>query len=87
MGINALLHTDEDALLLDIGGTTTDLFFLADGVPSFEPLGIEIGAYKTLVRALYSHSIGLGGDSSIDIKIDSLKIGPKRRSSLCLRRS
>jgi len=66
MGINALLHTDKDALLLDIGGTTTDIFFLADGIPLFEPLGIEIGSYKTLVRALYSHSIGLGGDSSIE---------------------
>ena len=78
MGINALLHTDKDALLLDIGGTTTDIFFLADGIPLFEPLGIEIGSYKTLVRALYSHSIGLGGDSSIDIEKGQLKIGPKR---------
>lgn len=78
MGINALLHTDKDALLLDIGGTTTDIFFLADGIPLFEPLGIEIGSYKTLVRALYSHSIGLGGDSSIEVKKGQLKIGPKR---------
>ena len=36
MGIRALLPTDEDAVLLDIGGTTTDIFFLADGVP-FQP--------------------------------------------------
>jgi len=78
MGINALLHTDKDALLLDIGGTTTDIFFLADGLPLFEPLGIEIGSYKTLVRALYSHSIGLGGDSSIEITNGRLKIGPNR---------
>ena len=27
MGLNALLKTHEDALLLDIGGTTTDIFF------------------------------------------------------------
>ena len=54
MGINAMLPTDEDAILLDIGGTTTDIFFLADGVPLFEPLGIKIDKYKTLVRAIYS---------------------------------
>ena len=78
MGLNALLHTDKDALLLDIGGTTTDIFFLADGVPLFEPLGIEINHYKTLVRAIYSFSIGLGGDSSIDIKNGQLQIGPKK---------
>ena len=27
MGLNAMLRTDKDALLLDIGGTTTDIFF------------------------------------------------------------
>ncbi len=78
MGINAMLSGDEDAILLDIGGTTTDIFFLADGVPLFEPLGIKIDKYKTLVRAIYSLSIGLGGDSSISIKDGKIKIGPKR---------
>ena len=78
MGINAMLNTDKDAVLLDVGGTTTDIFFLVDGVPLFEPLGIKIGPYNTLVRAIYSVSIGLGGDSSIDIEDKNIKIGPKR---------
>ena len=79
MGINAMLGTNEDAILLDIGGTTTDIFFLANGVPLFEPLGIQIGEYKTLVRAIYSMSIGLGGDSSIEIVDGKIKIGPERK--------
>lgn len=78
MGISAMLPTEKDAILLDIGGTTTDIFFLADGIPLFEPLGIKIGKYKTLVRAIYSQSIGLGGDSSIKILDGRLSIGPKR---------
>lgn len=78
MGINAMLPTSEDAILLDIGGTTTDIFFLANGVPLFEPLGIKIDRFKTLVRAIYSVSIGLGGDSSIDIEEGQIKIGPTR---------
>lgn len=78
MGMQALLHTDEDALLLDVGGTTTDIFFLADGVPLFEPLGIQIGSYKTLVRAIFSQSIGLGGDSFVRVEKGRLKIGPQR---------
>ncbi|MDP9750572.1 hydantoinase/oxoprolinase family protein [Thermoanaerobacter pentosaceus] len=78
MGINAMLPTDKDAILLDIGGTTTDIFFLADGVPLFEPWGIRIGKYKTLVRAIYSVSIGLGGDSSICVRNGRIKIGPQR---------
>ncbi|NLL46497.1 MAG: hydantoinase/oxoprolinase family protein [Clostridiales bacterium] len=78
MGISAMLGTDEDAVLLDIGGTTTDIFFLADGVPLFEPWGIDIGPYKTLVRAIYSTSIGLGGDSGIQIRDGRIRIGPTR---------
>lgn len=78
MGISAMLETDKDAILLDIGGTTTDIFFLADGVPLFEPLGIQINSYKTLVRSVYSVSIGLGGDSSINIDKGNIRIGPHR---------
>ncbi|MDD2600462.1 MAG: hydantoinase/oxoprolinase family protein [Kiritimatiellae bacterium] len=79
MGIQALLDTNKDAVLLDIGGTTTDIFFLADGVPLFEPAGIKIDKYKTLVRSIYSVSIGLGGDSSITVEDKKLKIGPQRQ--------
>lgn len=79
MGLNAMIPTKEDALLLDIGGTTTDIFFLVDGVPVFEPLGIQIGPYKTLVRSIYSQSIGIGGDSFVRIIDDELVIGPERK--------
>lgn len=80
MGMTALLKKDEtDRCLLDIGGTTTDLFFLVDGKSVFEPLGIEIGGQKTLVRAIYSISVGLGGDSHVRIEEGQLKIGPERR--------
>lgn len=77
MGINALIPKESDGIFLDIGGTTTDIFFLIDGVPVFEPLGITIDKYKTLVRSLYSVSIGLGGDSSIEVKDGELVIESK----------
>ncbi len=78
LGMCALLPTSSDAVLLDIGGTTTDIFFLADGIPLFEPQGIRIGKYLTLVRAIFSASLGLGGDSSIDVEDGELSIGPHR---------
>lgn len=81
MGMNAMLGTNKDAILLDIGGTTTDIFFLVGGVPLFEPLGIQIDKYKTLVRAIYSNSIGLGGDSSIEVINGKLNIGPQRKGN------
>ena len=75
MGMTALLEDDQaDRCLLDIGGTTTDIFFLVDGVPVFEPSGIEIDGRKTLVRAIFSTSIGLGGDSYVRFEDDVLTI-------------
>lgn len=78
MGMSALMPTDEDRVFLDIGGTTTDIFFLVEGVPLFEPLGIQIDRYKTLVRSIYSVSIGLGGDSRIQVEKGKLIIGPEK---------
>lgn len=81
MGACAFFPSNQDAVLLDIGGTTTDISFLADGVPLFEPLGIKIGSYNTLVRAIYSVSIGLGGDSAVFVEDGNLHIGPMRKGS------
>lgn len=79
MGLKALIAEDyEDACLFDIGGTTTDIFFLVAGDPLFEPLGAEIDGRKTLVRAIFSRSIPLGGDSLISIAAGSIGIGPGR---------
>jgi len=78
MGGQAFLKTSKDAVFLDIGGTTTDIAFLADGVPLFEPLGIKIAGFPTLVRALYSVSIGVGGDSKVSVEKQRLVIGPER---------
>lgn len=80
MGMSAMIETLEgDGILLDIGGTTTDIFFLADRAPLFEPQGAVISKYNTLVRAIYSVSMGLGGDSSIKVVGGGLKIGPRRQ--------
>lgn len=79
MGFLALLDIKEDSILLDIGGTTTDIFILADGVSLFEPLGATIDNKKTLIRSIFSKSIGLGGDSEINVVDSELTIGPKRK--------
>ena len=81
VGACALSDIGEDALLLDIGGTTTDIAFLADGVTLFEPYGISVGSYHTLVRSIYSRSIALGGDSVVSAANGELRIGPRRAGS------
>lgn len=79
MGITALSQSLEDEIYLDIGGTTTDIFFLTDGRPLYQPFGMEIKDMKTLVKGLYSKSIGLGGDSYVRLSNSKIKIGPERK--------
>ncbi len=79
MGVLATARMKEDAVALDIGGTTTDISVFADGVPLLEPSGVEIDGRKTLIRGLYTKSIGVGGDSVIRIENGEIFIGPHRK--------
>lgn len=78
MGIIALCEIKQDAIILDIGGTTTDIALFAEGAPVIENGGIEVGSYPTLVRALKTHSIGIGGDSRLSIVDNKVQVGPER---------
>ena len=70
-----------DVLVLDIGGTTTDMALLTDGTPLLEPVGIRMGQYKTLIRALKTQSIALGGDSALAVADGELSLGPQRKGA------
>ncbi|MCJ2165463.1 MULTISPECIES: hydantoinase/oxoprolinase family protein [unclassified Pseudodesulfovibrio] len=85
MGIIALTDIFHDSIILDIGGTTTDIAVFAEGAPLIEPEGINIGSHPTLVTALKVHSIGIGGDSAITVVGDEVRVGPNRIGpSVCL---
>ncbi len=81
--IGSIPHAEEniDTLVLDIGGTTTDIAILVDKTPILEPLGIKRGIYKSLIRSLKTYSKGLGGDSHVQVKDNALIIGPERKDS------
>jgi N-methylhydantoinase A/oxoprolinase/acetone carboxylase beta subunit len=79
MGTLAFADPSREEVVLDIGGTTTDIAILVDGVPLLKPLGIRIGGYNTLVRALRTVSIGVGGDSWVRVERGVLRIGPERK--------
>ncbi len=78
MGVLATACIREDAVALDIGGTTTDISVFAEGVPLLEPTGVSISGRKTLIRGLYTKSIGVGGDSVVKIEKGDIVIGPQR---------
>jgi N-methylhydantoinase A/oxoprolinase/acetone carboxylase beta subunit len=78
MGVLSLAGGSEDAIVLDIGGTTTDIAVFAEGAPLLEAFGVTIEGYKTLIRGLRTKSIGLGGDSCVRVDQGRLSIGPDR---------
>ncbi len=78
MGAIAFASEEEDTVVLDIGGTTTDIAVLINRAPLLEPLGITLGPYKTLIRSLETCSIGVGGDSVVRAKNGRVEIGPDR---------
>ncbi len=78
MGILTMTDCREDAIALDIGGTTTDIAVFADGVPLLEAFGVTIEGRKTLIRGLRTKSIGVGGDSTVRFQEGKLTIGPER---------
>ncbi|MEW6076826.1 MAG: hydantoinase/oxoprolinase family protein [Thermodesulfobacteriota bacterium] len=79
MGAIPFSGDQEEALVLDIGGTTTDMAVILKRVPVLEPVGIEIAGFKTLIRALKTRSVGLGGDSVVKIMNGKITIGPERK--------
>ncbi len=79
MGAIPYATAKEDAIVLDIGGTTTDIAFLVDKAPLFEPVGIRRGKYKSLIRSLRTDSKGIGGDSTVRVRDTGLHIGPDRQ--------
>ena len=72
-----------DALVADVGGTTTDIGFLEKAAVAVCDDGASIGNWKTHIRAVDMITTGLGGDS--EILFDSLqwKIGPRRITPFC----
>jgi N-methylhydantoinase A/oxoprolinase/acetone carboxylase beta subunit len=69
----------EDAVIVDIGGTTTDMALLRNGRPCLNPEGARIGSWQTNVQAIDIRTIGLGGDSQVRLDDDgNLQVGPKR---------
>lgn len=79
MGAITSAPKDEDVVVLDIGGTTTDIAVLINKSPVLEPLGIRLGKYKTLIRSLKTFSLGVGGDSLVQVKDGEIVVGPMRK--------
>ncbi|MBQ4092028.1 MAG: hydantoinase/oxoprolinase family protein [Firmicutes bacterium] len=76
----------QDAIVADMGGTTTDTALIKDGLPRVSENGALVGGFLTRVRAVDIHTVGLGGDSHIKYfpKEDLITVGPQRVIPLCV---
>jgi N-methylhydantoinase A/oxoprolinase/acetone carboxylase beta subunit len=76
------LTGESDALVSDIGGTTTDVALLRGGLPEIDPQGARVGGFRTMVEAVAMRTTGLGGDSEVHLITEGLngglRLGPRR---------
>lgn len=73
-----------DALVVDVGGTTTDLVTVRGGAVPVRDGGSIIGPWETHVRAVELRTVGIGGDSHVRVEHGAIRVGPRRMRPLAL---
>lgn len=71
----AFLSGLKDAMVVDVGGTTSDVGALTHGFPREASVAVDIGGVRTNFRMPDVYSFGLGGGTIV--KQDPLRIGPQ----------
>lgn len=72
----AFLSGMSDALVVDVGGTTTDVGILKQGFPRESTTAMEIGGVRTNFRMPDLIAIGLGGGSLVRREDETYRVGP-----------
>ncbi len=79
------LTGEQDCLVIDMGGTTTDVAIVRKGMPVKARDGVEIGNWSTLARGLFVDTFGLGGDSAVRWDRNGrMVLQPTRLIPLCI---
>jgi len=71
----AFLSGLKDALVIDVGGTTSDVGMLLNGFPRVASQAVDIGGVRSNFRMPDVYSFGLGGGSIV--RTDPIKVGPQ----------
>ncbi|MCL1859422.1 MAG: hydantoinase/oxoprolinase family protein [Oscillospiraceae bacterium] len=78
------LSSESNCVVIDMGGTTTDIALVRNNIPVTAIDGISIGKWKTFVNGLYVKTFGLGGDSAIHHGETGLILEDYRVVPLCI---
>lgn len=73
----AFLSGVRDAIVVDIGGTTSDVGSLTKGFPRQATVAVEVGGVRTNFRMPDVFSIGLGGGSLVVDGDKGVTVGPR----------
>jgi len=85
MGVMALSPPGQTSVVVDIGGTTTDLALILSGKPLLASKGAKVGDLLTHVRAFAVRSLAIGGDSAVKVAEECINVGPQRKGpALCM---
>jgi len=85
MGVLALTPAGQTSVVVDIGGTTTDLALILSGKPLLSSKGAKVDSLLTHVRAFAVKSIAIGGDSAVNVAADCVAVGPHRNGpAICM---
>ena len=79
-----MLTGTNDAVVMDMGGTTLDIGILRNGFPRLEKEGAMIGGRRTRVMAAEISTSGIGGDSRIVVNGSKFMLEPVRVVPLCI---
>ena len=77
------LSGQTDGLVVDMGGTTTDIARLQNGKVKMDPQGAVVGGYRLHINAAEIRTYGLGGDSWIRLQDGRILVGPRRVYPMC----
>lgn len=66
----------EDAIIIDVGGTSADIGMLRGGFPRQSSLAVEVGGVRTNFRMPDLIALGLGGGSRVRSSNGKVSVGP-----------
>ena len=67
-----------DAVIIDVGGTTSDIGLITGGRIRLDEKGAQVGKWRTHIKAVDMFTLGAGGDSRILIENHECRVGPRR---------
>ena len=73
-----------DGIVIDIGGTTSDVAVVKRGVPITAKTGINVGKWNTMVKGISIDTFALGGDTAVNYHNGMLSLDSRRVIPLCV---